>query len=558
MRRFFKSVSARTLLAPVIGAISTLLVGAVFAMTVGGIDRSNEKLLAVQTSIAELNSLQLELARGNAALYQIVSWSGAHIEPDKVQIIRKGFVETVARSRQHLSALGVNGGTALVASSTNALSVYAEAADRLLDLLDVDISLANMSLYEVGALYGGLEKSVAVMSAIMVERQKSVEQTVSADMHHMLLTAVGVVAAAVALGLGLGVGVARGIARPLRQLTLTMDSLAAGDDRVVIPATQLDDEIGAMARAVEVFKHNSQERRRLEQEQIVCAEKAQARALALDQISAQFSQRAGGLVGDVARAAGRLQAVSNAVHAIANATDRQAMAVASTSVQTAANVQTVASAAEELAAAAGEITHHATHSASIAERAGREAAKTQAAIQGLAQTAARIDEIVQMISAIAGQTNLLALNATIEASRAGETGKGFAVVAGEIKQLATGTAKATKVIADEVADVQTQTQAVVEAIASISVIIGEMSDIAASISTAVEEQNAATKDIARNVDQAALGINHVTATIGDVKKAAGETGAAAEEMLDAASAMTASSGELGTIVQEFLEEILAA
>jgi methyl-accepting chemotaxis protein len=194
-------------------------------------------------------------------------------------------------------------------------------------------------------------------------------------------------------------------------------------------------------------------------------------------------------------------------------------------------------------------------SAKIAQSAVQEAEATNETVRGLADAASKIGEVVDLINDIAGQTNLLALNATIEAARAGEAGKGFAVVAQEVKNLANQTAKATEEISSQIGAVQEETTEAVTAIEKIRGIIGEVNDIATTISSAVEEQGVSTQEIARNVQQAATGTQDVNANIENVRKAAGETGVAANQVLNASQEMSRQAEGLRSEVDRFLKEI---
>jgi methyl-accepting chemotaxis protein len=218
----------------------------------------------------------------------------------------------------------------------------------------------------------------------------------------------------------------------------------------------------------------------------------------------------------------------------------------------------VASATEELSASIGEITNQVTESTRIVGDAVHQANDTNSKVQGLAQAAEKIGEVVRLINDIAGQTNLLALNATIEAARAGEAGKGFAVVASEVKTLATQTAKATEEIAAQVRAIQEATASSAEAIGSITKTISRVSEISTTIASAVEEQGAATQEISRNVQQAAQGTQEVSSNIGAVTSAAQQTGSAANEVLQSASELSRNGEMLKSQVEEFLRTVRAA
>ncbi len=349
-----------------------------------------------------------------------------------------------------------------------------------------------------------------------------------------------------------------GIARPLKQMTEAMGRLANGDLDTPIPPAEGKDEIAAMAEALAVFKTNGHKRLELEAAQRAAEARRAQRQDAVDRLTANFDAQAAQLVATVADTASGLSDTATGLSAAADQTSRQATAVAAASTQASANVETVAAAAEELAASIGEIGRQVAHSTEISQRAAQEAARTDADVQELANTAARIGEVVKLINDIASQTNLLALNATIEAARAGEAGKGFAVVANEVKSLANQTARATDEIGSQIAAVQAQTKTVVDAIRSIGAVIDEVSGIAQGIAAAVEQQTAATREIARNVEQAAAGTAEVSSTISGVQQAAGDTGIAAGSVLNAARLLAGQAGDLRRAVDKFLSDVKAA
>jgi len=287
-------------------------------------------------------------------------------------------------------------------------------------------------------------------------------------------------------------------------------------------------------------------------------EKSVQRAAKLAELTNDFDEKVAGVVQAVASQANQMQASAQSMSATAEETTKQANAVAAASEQGAANVQTVASATEELASSISEIGRQVGHSSEIASNAVSEAGKANDMVQGLVVASQKIGEIVALINAIADQTNLLALNATIEAARAGEAGKGFAVVAAEVKNLATQTSKATEEISMQINSVQGATQNAVQAIASISKTIGEIDKISTAIAAAVEQQGAATQEIARNVEETAKGTREVSSNISGVTEAANGTGAAANQVLMASRALTEQSIALKDVVQVFLNNVKAA
>jgi methyl-accepting chemotaxis protein len=361
-----------------------------------------------------------------------------------------------------------------------------------------------------------------------------------------------------ALGAAIAFFIARGILRPLMGMTTAMTRLAAGDHAVEIPARGDTDEIGDMARAVEVFKQNGIEAARLVAEQETERAAKEQRTARIDALTRTFEAKAGELVGLVSTAATELQSTAQSMTQTAGETNRQATGVAAAAAEASANVQTVAVASEELASSIAEISRQVAQSAKIAGRAKDDAERTDAVVHALAAGAQKIGEVVGLISNIAGQTNLLALNATIEAARAGDAGKGFAVVASEVKSLATQTAKATEDIARQIAQIQSATKEAVESIRGIGATIGEISEIAAAIAAAVEEQGSATQEIARNVQQAAAGTQEVNSNISGVSAGANETGAAASQVLGAAGELSRQAEQLRGEVGQYIAGVKAA
>ncbi|MCG8547313.1 MAG: methyl-accepting chemotaxis protein [Alphaproteobacteria bacterium] len=348
------------------------------------------------------------------------------------------------------------------------------------------------------------------------------------------------------------------VVRPLTKLDGCMSDLAAGNNDVEIPGLEQSDEIGDMARSVQVFKENAKERDRLVEEQDQDRGNSEQRSARMADLTTAFDKQASGIVSAVAGAADQIRSTAESMSTAVEDAKRRASTVATASEQATANVQTVASASEEMSASINEINRQAMQSTDIAAKAKNEAERTNETVQGLAERAQKIGQVVDLITEIAEQTNLLALNATIEAARAGEAGKGFAVVASEVKSLATQTAKATEEIGAQIRDMQTVTGEVVAVIKKVGETIGEVNEISASIASAMSEQDNATQEIAENTQQAAIGTQEVSNNINGVTQATSDTGVAAQDVLGAAAELSKQSETLRDEIETFLKQVRAA
>ncbi|WP_164938458.1 methyl-accepting chemotaxis protein [Bradyrhizobium guangdongense] len=379
----------------------------------------------------------------------------------------------------------------------------------------------------------------------------------SADRAWML--AIGIAVLGLILAALVGYLIARSISRPILSITSVMRELADGRLDVAVPESKANDEVGAMVKAVGVFRDNAVNFSKLQADQLEAkvqseAEKRRAFAALADNFEASIRD----VVTTVSSAAVEMEHTARSMSAIVEQSRQQTRTVSSASALASENVQTVAAAAEELSSSMAEISRRLAHATEVVGKAASDGKASNARVQSLADAAQKIGDVVSFINGIAGQTNLLALNATIEAARAGEAGRGFAVVASEVKALATQTAKATEEIGAQVTAVQGETSGAVNGIQSICATIREVDEISAAIAAAVGQQGTATQEIAQNVQQAAARTGEVSQNIAGVTDGIAATGTAAEEVLVSAIELSKQSQRLRDEVDRFLAQIRAA
>lgn len=373
------------------------------------------------------------------------------------------------------------------------------------------------------------------------------------------VSALAMIGLALAVAVAVALMVVWRVTRPLHDITAVVNRLASGETDVTVPCVGRGDEVGAIARAIEVFRGNLIETERLKAEQETVKARSEAeRRREIREMADRFDASVGRIVGDVASAAGGLRTTAQAMTASCDDASQCSTTVASAATLATQSVQTVAAATEELSASIRDISQQVSRASGMITDAVSQAGQSNERVQGLTAAAQKIGDVVKIIADIASQTNLLALNATIEAARAGDAGKGFAVVASEVKALADQTAKATDEIAGQVKAIQEATMSSAQSIQGIAQTISAVSDTATAIAAAVEQQGAATLEIARNAQEATRGTQEVSSSIASIDANSRKAGTEASGVLASANQLNENGNVLKQQVEAFLSEVRAA
>jgi methyl-accepting chemotaxis protein len=511
---------------------------------------------------AELNTA---VWTAHAKLYRLAATAANEKDEAKIQAVAKEAATAsahVAESLQAVESAHIASGIKAEAFAKLKASVagYIKQSNNAIEMADGDAGSALMFIKGAERHFGeiaDLTDDLILRSSDSRDREIA-RAGIRLDQQQLMLSIILAVAAFAGVVVSFLIG--RNISCPVVAMSSAMRELAVGNFAVQLPGLERGDEVGQMARGVAEFKLQAvakAEREAAERESKT-SELAATRRSELHNLADGFEAAVGIIIENVGAASNELENSAVTLTESSAATQELSTVVAGASEETSANVQSVASATEEMAASVGEIGRQVRDSNKIAQEAVEQVQRTDARITELSLAANRIGDVTKLITTIAEQTNLLALNATIEAARAGEAGRGFAIVAQEVKALSAQTAKATSEITTQIDEMQTATQESVLAIKEISGTIGRVSEIASIIAAAIEEQGAATHEIARNVQQAAVGTTQVASNIAAVNRSASDTGSASSQVLSSAQLLSNENKRLKSEMVKFLATVRAA
>jgi methyl-accepting chemotaxis protein len=526
-------------------------------------DYNSRRNAAITEAIETANLAAFNVERVNSLIYAVVMESrGVYMSTDPAVV--KKYGDGLLKFNGDILAVVKKWEAIVQADDAEQFATFKKRIEQFVDFRKELVRRANEINPAAGREWGdndanravrsALNKDLEALSKVYTERGSKIAQeaAMSRELSFVLTCLGGLELLLVIIGV---VIIARSIARPLSLITSTIKRVAEGVEGVEVPHVDRTDEIGALARAIQIFQQAMDHNRNLNAQVSAESSARDEHSRHIEASVEEFRQAIGTALRAVAENASGMRDTAQTIARVTSDANGRAEAAADATTQASSNVSAVAGAAEELSASVAEIGRQVRQSASAVEQTGLRTEKSIAEIEGLAAATQRIDGVLTLIQAIAEQTNLLALNATIEAARAGEAGRGFAVVAHEVKALAGQTAKATEEIGQNVGLIQASTKNAVDAVREIGHAVRGINDITTHISDAIHQQDSATREISANAQSAAQGNQTLVANIGSLRDAIGETGTAAEQVLAASGDLASTADMLSREVEKFFHNL---
>jgi methyl-accepting chemotaxis protein len=542
-------------------ALFALLTAAITALSDYNARRNAELTEAVET----VSRAALNVERINSLVYAVVMESRGVYMSTEAAVVKK-YGDGLLKFNDQILAVVKNWESIVRADDAEQFAVFKKRIEQFVgfrkELVRRAVEVSPAAGREWGdndanrEVRSALNKDLEGLSGIYAERSKRIAQQAEVNRQlSFLLTCLGGFAL-ILVGTGVLI-IFRSVARPLSVITATIKRVAAGNDGIEVPHTGRADEIGALARAIQIFQQAMDRNRNLNSQVLLDSKAREERARHIETSVDAFRGEIGGVLRAVTDNASAMRVTAQSITGVASNANGRAVAAAGATEQASSNVFAVASAAEELSASVKEIGRQVRQSAEVVEQAGLRTEKSVVEIESLAAATQRIDGVLNLIQAIAEQTNLLALNATIEAARAGEAGRGFAVVAHEVKTLAGQTAKATSEIGQNISMIQASTRNAVVAVREIGHAVQDINEVTSNIASAVDQQDAATREISANAQLAAQGNEILVVNISSLSDAIGETDKAATSVLSASNELTSTAETLSREVDKFFRNLRA-
>jgi len=551
------SIRTKSLIGPLLSGIVILGMLALSFLSYESLQSANQTTTLASDVTRDARAIVLDATTAHASLFRAISLKSQGGDAKLIHTIKLDAIATLERVTTDVQTLRGNRLADAVALKTaiDALAAYLSSARETAAAVEDDAFMAAMQMNDAQIQF---QKFRGAADALLVSAEKIHGQSIATENRALTRVAyalgtAGALAILVSTGAGLFLG--RLVSRPISQMTSIMARLADGELTVEVPDTTRRDEVGAMAKTLEVFREREVERARLAAEAAAERTAKDRRQAAMDRHTQDFGTSISGVMAALGGSAETMRRAAEAMSRAARDVQAEASGTATGATQASQDLTNVAAAVEQLTCSVGEVSRQAEIAAAVAREAVQRATESRDTTQGLVQATGKIGDVVRLIADIASQTNLLALNATIEAARAGEAGRGFAVVAGEVKTLAAQTSKATADISQQIASVRAATEQAVAAMEAIGSVIGRMDEVATAISAAVEQQSATTKEITASVQNVTEATGRTARAMQHVAEIARGAGTVSQEVLAGATDVGGQAGTLRTEVDHFLAAV---